>query len=61
LLLNPCDKIYLNHSKKDSEGNEVVIYDEEVVRILSLDKDLNTGHVGITAMKDVTDFNWVIT
>jgi len=61
LLLNPCDKIYLNHSKKDSEGNEVVIYDEEAVRILSLDKDLNIGHVGITAMKDVADFNWVIT
>ena len=61
LLLNPCDKIYLNYTEKDSEENEVVIYDEEVFRILSLDKDVNSGHVRVTAMRDVSDFNWTIT
>jgi hypothetical protein len=61
LLLNPTDKIYLNYTEKDSEGNETTVYDEEVVRILSLEKDLNTGHVRIKAMKDVADFYWIIT
>jgi len=61
LLLNPTDKIYLNYTEKDSEGNDITIYDEEVVRILSTDKDLNAGHVQITAMKDVADFFWTIT
>ena len=61
LLLNPTDKIYLNYSEKDSNENDVTVYDEEVVRILSLNKDLNTGHVQVTAMKDVADFYWVIT
>ena len=61
LLLNPTDKVYLNYTEKESSGNDVTVYDEEVVRILSLDKDLNTGHVRITAMKDVADFYWIIT
>jgi len=61
LLLNPTDKIYLNHSKKDDDGNEVTIFDETVCRILSLEKDLNTGHVRVRAIRDVSDFFWTIT
>jgi len=61
LLLNPTDKIYLNYTEEDSKGDEITIFSEEVVRILSLDKDLNAGHAKITAMRDVSDFNWTIT
>ena len=61
LLLNPTDKIYITYEEKDSDGNAISIFDEEVVRILEIEKDLNMGHVRITAMKDNSDFSWTIT
>jgi len=58
LLLNPCDKFYLTYILKDHEGDDIVIYDDEVFRILTIDKDLNTGHATVKAIKDVSNFFW---
>ena len=61
LLLNPTDKVYLNYTEVDDAGDTITIFDDEVVRILKLVKDLNTGYVQVTAMRDNADFNWTIT
>jgi len=60
LLLNPCDKFYLTYAPNDSNGNPVTVYDDEVFRALRLSKDLNTGKVTVTAIKDTANFAWTI-
>jgi len=59
LLLNPCEKFYLTYVLKDDDGNDITIYEDEVFRVLSLDKDLNTGQVTVKAIKDESDLFWV--
>jgi len=60
LMLNPTDKFYLTYVLKDDDGEEVTIYEDEVFRVLGLEKDLNSGHVTVRAVKDIADFNWTI-
>ena len=60
LFLNPCDKFYLTYVLVDEDGNEIEIYDDEVFRVLTIDKDLNAGICSIRAIKDDTDFFWTV-
>ena len=52
LALNPGDKSIFSYSVKDNNGVEITILDEVTYRILSLEKNINTGEVGIFAILD---------
>lgn len=48
----PSGKAKFNRSIIKGDGAEVVILEDEIYTILELRKDINTGKVGVTAIKD---------
>lgn len=61
LLLNPVDKAYFTYKKKDEEGEEIYKLNEDVFRILTVEKSENTGITHVIGILDDADFSWVIT
>ncbi len=47
--MRPAQKIIVNKTRKDADGDEVTICDSEVYTILELRKELKTGRVGLIA------------
>ena len=60
LLLNPCEKFYLTYSLVNDDDIETTIYTDQVFRVLQINKDLNMGEVSVVALKDDTEYFWVI-
>ena len=53
LNLNPADKIIVTKKVTSAEGEEISVFEEEVYRVLKLNKSFNPARVYVEALEDI--------